>query len=236
MGKVLPVSDKRVALGYRLISLVISLAGFITMTGLTHGQFTTEILMFYTMQSNIFAILLFALLAWRTWRGIRRQEVEDPGYYPKLVMVTTVILLITFLVYWVMLAPQMFTMAEDFNQWSFGNLAVHGITPLLILFDYTLFSVPGRLRYRDIYLIAIYPLAYFVFTTITGLLGFVYYISPLDDLPVRYPYFFFDFDRIGWLVFAYLAGLIAFFLGIGHLLYFIDKRRARKDGGGHSAL
>ena len=159
---------------------------------------------------------------------MRKNKAGHPGYCPQLEMVVSAILFITFVVYWVMLAPRTFMMATEFDLWSFGNLAVHVYTPLLVLFDYILFSPPGHLRYRDIYHIEIYPLVYVLFTSIAGFLGYVYYISPMDGLPVRFPYFFFDFDRIGALSFVFIVALVVFFLLIGHIFYAVDRRRAAK--------
>ena len=222
------IKNKQFALIYRAIAFIIASAGFLTMFGMTPGEFSLGIMMFYTMQSNLMGIVLLGLLIVKTIRDLRENKTGHPGYYPQLEMVVSVILFITFLVYWVMLAPRTFTMATDFDLWSFGNLAVHGFTPLLVLFDYILFSPPGHLRYRDIYYTAIYPLVYVLFTSIAGLLGYVYYISPVDELPVRFPYFFFDFDRIGALSFAFIFALVVFFLLIGHIFYFVDKRRKRR--------
>ena len=222
------IHNRKLALAYRIFAFIIAVAGFLSMSGLTRGTFNAGIMMFYTMQSNLIGIALLGLLIVKTIRDLCENKTGRPGYCPQLEMVVSVILFITFLVYWVMLAPRTFMMATDFDLWSFGNLAVHGFTPLLVLLDYILFSPPGHLKYRDIYYIAIYPLVYVLFTSIAGFLGYVYYISPVDGLPVRFPYFFFDFDRIGALSFVFIGALVAFFLLIGHVFYVIDRRRARR--------
>jgi len=222
------IKNRQFALVYRSIAFIIAIAGFFAMLRVTPGEFNFGIMVFYTMQSNLIGIALLGLLIIKTIRDLRENKTSHPGYYPQLGMVVSVILFITFLVYWVMLAPRTFTMATDFDLWSFGNLAVHGFTPLLVLFDYILFSPPGHLRYRDIYYTSVYPLIYILSTSIAGLLGYVYYISPVDGLPVRFPYFFFDFDRIGALSFVFILALVVSFLLIGHIFYFFDKRRKRK--------
>jgi len=222
------IQNRKVALTYRTFAFIIAVAGFLSMSGLCRGTFHAGIMMFYTMQSNLIGIALLGILIVKTIRNLRENKIGHPGYYPQLEMVVSVILFITFLVYWVMLAPRTFMMATEFDLWSFGNLAVHGLTPLLVLLDYILFSPLGHLRYRDIYYIAIYPLAYVLLTSIAGLLGYVYYISPVDGLPVRFPYFFFDFDRIGALSFVFIGALVAFFLLIGHIFYAVDRRRLKR--------
>ena len=61
-------------------------------------------------------------------------------------------------------------------------------------------------------------------SSIAGLLGYVYFISAADGLPVRFPYFFYDFDRIGILSLAYIGAMVAFFLLAGHAFYYVDRR------------
>jgi len=222
------IQNRKIALAYRIFAFTVAVAGFLAMSGIMQGAFNIGIMMFYTMQSNLIGIALIGILIVKTIRGLRTRKDDRPGYYPQLEMVVAAILFITFLVYWVMLAPRTFMMANEFDLWSFGNLAVHGYTPLLVLLDYILFTPPGHLRYQDIYYIAIYPLAYVLLTSIAGLLGYVYYISPVDGLPVRFPYFFFDFDRIGALSFVFIGALVAFFLLIGHIFYAVDRRRLKR--------
>ena len=223
------VKSRQFALIYRTIAFIIAIAGFLSMSGIAQGDFAPGIMMFYTMQSNLIGIALFGVLIYKTISDLRNNPSGHPGYYPQLVMVVSVILLITLIVYWAMLAPQTFTMTTEFDLWSFGNLAVHTYTPLLVLLDYILFSPPGHLRYRDVYYILIYPFGYVMFTSIIGFLGHVYYISPSDGLPVRFPYFFYDFDRIGAWGLVFIAVLMLFFLMVGHVYYLIDKwRRANR--------
>ena len=123
-----------------------------------------------------------------------------------------------------MLAPQSFSMDANTNLFTLSNLTVHLITPLLCLVDYVLFADSGHLKYRDVYAVLIYPLCYVLFSSAAGLLGYVYRISTADGLPVRFPYFFFDFDRIGMKSLGYIAALVGFFLVISHIFYIIDHR------------
>jgi hypothetical protein len=96
---------------------------------------------------------------------------------------------------------------------TFENLAIHAITPLLCLADYILFTQARHLKYRDVYYTCAFPLFYVVFAGIAGFAGYVYYhigeiehpfSSYIHMVPVRFPYFFLDFDRIGFMVFAYI--------------------------------
>ena len=221
------IKDRRIALALRLVFLITAVSGFLSMMGLFFtGGFRGGTLAYYTMQSNILAIVLFIMLTVRTAIGLREGKTGKTGYFARFEMVCTVDIMLTFIVFWVLLAPTVFTMVDDYPMWSFENLAVHAITPLLCLLDYILFSEPRHLKYRDVYFVCIFPFAYLVGTSLAGLMGYVYMISPTDGLPVRFPYFFYDFDRIGAASLIYVAVLIVFLLMIGHVFYLIDRKRS----------
>lgn len=180
--------------------------------------------MYYTIQSNILALVLFGILFAKTVMAYRQDgRFGKTGYFPRFEMICAVDLLLTFFVYWLVLVPQAFSMGGDNGLFSFGNLSVHLVTPLLCFADYILFAEPHHLKYRDVYGILIFPLAYVAFTAAAGFTGYVYGVAA-DGAPVRFPYFFLDFDRIGIMVFAYIAALAAVFLVISHLLYLLDRK------------
>jgi hypothetical protein len=149
-------------------------------------------------------------------------------------MVCVVNVLVTFIVFWSLLAG---TLGTDYL-FSFENIAVHAVTPLLCLADYILFTEARRLKYRDVYFTCVFPLFYVIFTSIAGLAGYVYYYaatfeniwdaSPATAAPVRFPYFFLDFDRLGFMALAYITGILAFILLLGHGMYAVD-RKVRKS-------
>ena len=209
---------------FRSIALIIATAGFLDMLGIFSGELRLGTLMFYTMQSNILAIVLFAMLTLRTALGLRYEKTGSAGYFARFEMICVNNIMLTFLVYWVLLAPILFTMVGEYSMWTFDNLAVHAFTPLLCMLDYILFTQPRHLKYRDVYCICIFPLAYMAATSIAGLLGYVYFTSAADGLPVRFPYFFYDFDRIGVLSLAYIGAMVVFCLLAGHVFYYVDRR------------
>jgi len=218
------------------------------MTGVFSESLNLGTLMFYTLQSNILVIVLFVMLTIRTFLRYRESiktteyngnnnihhknipdeagiKTDNVGYYTRFEMVCSINIMLTFLVYWIMLAPMLFTMTDEFPMWTYANLSVHGFAPILCLLDYILFTKRGHIKYRDVYAVCIFPLTYLIGTSIAGLLGYVYFISADDGLPIRFPYFFYDFDRIGMLAFAYIGALFVFLLIIGHVYYWVDKRK-----------
>ena len=208
-------------LTFRVSALLFTLAGVLAQTGVFGGTLHFGTFMYYTIQSNLLAVAYFALLTVRTVRG--------QSNLPRFGMVCSVNLLVTFIVFWGLLS-HMFGASYLL---SFENIAVHTVTPLLVLADYILFNKARHLKYRDVYYTCLFPAVYMVFTTIAGLAGYVYYYVSMFEqglsswattTPVRFPYFFLDFDRIGWLAAAYIAGIVAFVLLLGHGMYWIDKK------------
>jgi len=222
------IQDRRFALIFRVAAFGIAITGLLAMMGALKGEIHFGALAFYTMQSNILAIILFGMLVVRTAIGLREGNKGSVGYYARFEMICTIDIMLTLLVFWILLAPTLFSMVGEFSMWSFDNLAVHLFTPLLCLVDYILFSPPRHLKYRDVYYVCIFPIVYLIGTSIAGLLGYVYMIAS-DGSPMRFPYFFYDFDRIGAVAFIYIGALILFFLIIGHVFYFIDKKRRCKN-------
>jgi hypothetical protein len=218
------IKDKRIALAFRVAALLIATTGLMSMTGVFRGEPQPRILIYYTTQSNILAIALFVMLTARTAFGLREGGSGNAGYFARFEMVCVIDILLTLMVYWILLAPELFSTQDEYALWTFDNLAVHGITPLLCLLDYILFTQPHHLKYRDVRYVVIYPLIYCAATSLAGLLGYVYRISPSDGRPVRVPYFFYDFDRIGILALAYIAGIVVFFLLLSHGFYLVDKK------------
>jgi len=215
------VKNIRIALTYRSAAIIVAAAGFLDLLGVFRGAVYPGVLYYYTALSNLLAIILFAMLIGRTIVSARSGVSEGACFYPRFEMVCVIDILLTFCVFWVLLVPNM---AGALNLWTFGNLAVHAITPLLCLIDYILFSKPRKLKRRDVLYVAVFPLCYVIFSSLAGLAGHVYMISAADGKPVRFPYFFFDFDRIGALSFAYIGGLLAFFFVVGYVFYYLDSK------------
>ena len=225
------VQNKVFALAFRFGAFLFAVAGLMKQIGFFSGEVSFGSFMYYTIQSNILAILFFALLIVRTAKALRRGERGTVGWYPRLGMVCAVDLLVTMIVFWVLLAP---SGIEAAYLWTFENIAVHTVTPLLCLLDYILFSEPRRLRYRDIYYVCVFPIGYVILTTIAGLAGYVYgyegivstaFSSTRELIPVRFPYFFLDFDKLGMMALVYILGILIFFLVLSHGIYLIDRRR-----------
>lgn len=218
------IKNRIFALIFRGASLLIAFAGVSIHLGIFEGQFNAGLLMYYTVQSNLLAIFLFGMLLAATIRDLRKDGRQGScSYFPRFEMIVVIDILLTLLVFWVMLVPNVFSMGGDYPLWSFDNLSVHLITPLLCMLDYLLFAASKHLKYRDVYAIPIYPLCYVVFVSIAGFAGYVYRLY-LDGTEQNFPYFFLNWKELGTEVFVYIVGLVLIFLIISHGLYLLDRK------------
>lgn len=218
------IQNRKFALVFRIAALLIGCAGVLSITGALRGEFNSTQLMYYTIQSNLVAIVLFGMLLTSTIKSIRQDGWHGScSFFPRFEMVVMIDILLTLLVFWIMLVPQTFSMGDGYPLWSFSNLAVHLVTPLFCIVDYFLFAASKHLKYRDVYGILIFPYCYIVLVTIAGFAGFTFH--PYADGTVKnFPYYFLDWNQLGLQVFTYIIGLTLFFLVISHLLYLLDRK------------
>lgn len=169
--------------------------------------------MYYTILSNILCLIFFSFNIYYLKRG------KESNYHVK--GGVTLAITITMLIYWFVLAPHGFIMNLTFQ--FFGNLCVHLIVPLMVIFDWLIFDKKGMFSRIDPIRWLIIPLSYYIFTLIAASLGVVY---PLGG---HYPYFFINPVVIGIpAVIRNVILLLFFFLGLGYLLYATDKKLSRK--------
>ena len=231
------LKNKWLALVFRLIALITISIGLVRELGVFRNTVDFDMFKYYTIQSNLLAVVMFAILVVRTVIGLREGLHGGAAWFTRLRMIGTVNLLLTLIVFWALLAPA----APAFYLLSYSNLSIHLIAPLLCLADYLLFYEAGRLQYKDVYFTGIFPLFYFVFVTVLGVAGYNYgnrfvvtrYITADAvegySVPRRAPYFFLDFDEAGMMVLAYAGVILAVILIAGHGFYLIDRKRKKKN-------
>jgi hypothetical protein len=178
-----------------------------------------EGLSYYTLQSNIIALVYFAFLAARTL-GKRSVELTPGGRTVKGMIMLCVFL--TFLIFHFVLRPTLFTMGADSGSGSYvfspGNILVHYVTPLLAVADWLLFDQKGRFRKFDPLIWTAIPWAYLAFAMIRA------QFAAFSISGSRYPYFFIDPDQIGpRQVFLNVLLICAGYVILGYLIYAIDR-------------
>jgi hypothetical protein len=203
---------RRVALGFRLASVISVLAG-IVLTALGPAT-VTGLLPYFTIQSNVAAGLFAGYAAWRAWQD----RPEPPSALKGAV---TLYITITGVVYHLVLAnpASPFAMVQPDRAFgeALGNQFLHTVVPLLAIADWALFDRRGRLRPRYAAWWLAFPLAYLGFALVRGLVVH------------RYPYPFIDARQLGYggVGLSSLFFAFAFWL-LGLLLVGVDRGLARR--------
>lgn len=210
---------------YRSVAWAITLFGLLSHVGVFRGAINLSLFVYYTIQSNALVLLLFSYLSIRTLIDlIKNGKTGNSTYIPRVKGAITLAIVVTFIVFWVLLAPSMFTMADNqYNLLGLDNNLVHTIVPILAVLDWVLFDKKGYFQKKDPLYWTSIPLVYFLFAIIRAQIG-----GPLYN-GSYYPYFFIDFDALGGVVFLYVIGIYAFFLGLGYFIYWIDQKQANKQ-------
>ena len=189
---------------YRLLFILICLTGVVLgLLEKTEGVFMGDgtAINFYTLQSNIWALILeifllfYAIIshfkAKRNSHGYITEESENIWNIGVFKFIFTVSIMLTFLVYWFMLAP--FINIKEVIKPS--NLLLHAFSPILMLLDFIFFDREYVFRKNAILLTLIPSICYFIFILVKA------EISPsVLTLGSRYPYWFMDVDafRLDW--------------------------------------
>jgi hypothetical protein len=218
--------NKRIAL-IILASLIICgvILGTTWSCGLIQGTFSAMMvassLEYYTLQSNLF---ILAILVVNLVYLVKNKEY--PGWLTRLNVIGTFCVMITFVIFWTLLAPAYEPSVSFFL--GLENLFLHTLCPLGMMVFCLMSTKPGRLRKIDSFLLLAPALLYFVQVNIASLLGARY--GEKFNEAEHFPYFFMDYYLEGWKVIINVLGLIAILGLLSTLIVWIDHRRAIKSG------
>lgn len=189
---------------------------------------------YFTNLSNIWIMAIIAVfLVYDILRLVKGDSAPHPKNWLYTVkFVCTVAITLTFLVFSVLLIPQLIAEGNAAYIFSISNLCVHNIVPMLAILDFCLFDYDFKTSKLTFLWSALLPIAYSAFVIICSYCGVMFG----ED---KFPYFFFNYDNNGWLSIkdgnlgvAYwillLAGVV-FLIGIG--LIAIKNAVAKKRHG-----
>ncbi|MDR1231133.1 MAG: Pr6Pr family membrane protein [Spirochaetaceae bacterium] len=226
-------NNKFFAIVFRGFALLFGAWGVLAVTGVFKDAFNPVILLAYTIQSNILVVIFFGILLVKTLIKNKNGEKapvspEKPfGFFPRLSMVVAFAIFVTMLIYWFVLAPLSVQGSGVRQLLALENLAVHLITPLLMLVDYILFTKRGMLKKYDMLLCTVIPYTYLLEALTLGLTRTVRYDSIGNNS--YYPYIFLDIDRFGARVILFVAAMSLFFLVIAFCWQRFDRRQSRQQ-------
>mgnify|MGYP000008014031 CR=1 FL=1 len=201
---------------YRVVLCCVSALAVLLTFGIFYAgqgpeELSWEFLKYYTNLSNYFVFAVSVIILADTVKRVRAGERE--GYCNKVKMLkfmTTVMILVTFLVYLILLGKP-FT--ADFWR-NLGNISYHVFAPLMFIADYFLFEQKKTVSVFAPLFSLIIPLAYVCYTFILG--------AAIDGF--EYPYFFLDVNDLGYGgVMAWVGILVAVFTVLGYLLWLYNR-------------
>lgn len=224
---------KKVVILYRVIFIFLCGLGLIlSLTSKSTDEFMGNgtALNFYTLQSNLWIFILeLVLLVLTIIEDVKQISIiKEKMVVLKFVM--TVAILVTFIVYWSMLAPYV----AQKNVLALSNVILHAISPILMLVDFLVFDREYTFKKNNVYLTIIPPLYYLIFAMVRAEIS-----DTVFTQGSRYPYWFIDIDTFGWLgningpgviywAILVLIGVEALGFGL-YKIYIISEKNRKED-------
>lgn len=224
---------KKVVILYRVIFIFLCGLGLIlSLTSKSTDEFMGNgtALNFYTLQSNLWVFILELVLLLLTIIEDVKQVSIIKEKMVVLKFVMTVAILVTFIVYWSMLAPYV----AQKNVLALSNVTLHAISPILMLVDFLVFDREYTFKKNNVYLTIIPPLYYLIFAMVRAEIS-----DTVFTQGSRYPYWFIDIDTFGWLgningpgviywAILVLIGVEALGFGL-YKIYIISEKNRKED-------
>lgn len=171
---------------------------------------------YYTGMSNLMVLLVFIGYTAVTIVDLVKKGLKGASTpCPWLKGATTLIILVTFLIYHFILARNKF----DWQIYKIGNLLVHYIVPLMVSVDWLLFDAKGKRPWWHPLSWLAFPVAYFIFTVIRAQVGGWF----PGKIFTRYPYPFINVDRLGGDVVWNILGTAVAVIVLGYMLLGIER-------------
>ena len=220
------------ALVFRLVALTVGVAGIcyhmLINTVVDSGFMVRHNWAYFTLQTNLFSCIIFAVLIWRGVKELRRGRVSH--IHPSVHLACTAYITMTLLGFWGLLAP--LTGMPDNAYIFWDNLFVHTMTPLFAVADYVLFAQHGSLRKREAVRWLLYPAVYLVSVMVLAqVFTEPYYSFTMQgrEIHLMYPYPFLDPQVMGaGGVVGVIAALCVVFCLAGVLLIWVDGKLAKR--------
>jgi hypothetical protein len=219
------VNNRFFAIVYRGITAVLTLLAVLHTFGVFAGTLKGELLLYYTVETNLLALVCSAILLYKTAAKWKREgQIGSSSFYERFSAISATAIFLTMIGYWVFLAPLM-----GIGNFACFNLQLHLFTPLLIIGDFFLFAQKGKLKPKDPFYFCLAPIYYFIQATAIGFLTDITYQFDEGMSVSRFPYFFVDYDKVGWMVAVYVLIIAIFFTSSAYGLYRLDQYLARKQ-------
>lgn len=167
--------------------IIIGISGVIMTISIGSFMISYNAFLYYTIQSNLVVIIISVIfLIFHCIEYIKGKKIINTCWL-LIKYSITVAITITFLVFFVLLTP---TLPASYLL-SYDNFSVHLIVPLLAILDFFLFDYKIDLSGLKPLLGLGMPLYYVIFVFVLAIIG-------LDFNGEKVPYFFLNYDKLGW--------------------------------------
>ncbi len=203
--------DKRVVVGYRAGFGLLTLVALTTQLvyGLQHtASFTAaNYFSFFTIESNLFATIVFFAGAMKVWRGDKPATSFD-----MLRGAATLFMTMTGIIYSLLLAG---TDVQTPLPWV--NAVLHYIFPVVVLIDWLVVPAMKRISVKQSLVWLVFPVAYLIYSLVRG------------AITSWYPYPFLNVQQHGYIAVAVNAVFVAAaFLVVSSLVAWLSQENSQK--------
>ena len=218
------IKNRKIQLVYLSSACTIGVLGVLASVGLFEAVFRWDFYVYYTNISNYLCVAVMFMELIQVLRS------KEDGYIdacPKLKFIGLVGILLTFLMFNVIMAP---TKSLTYIL-SARSLSLHVLIPILYVSDWFLFYERRKTTWRYPLIALTVPISYMAFILVhaaalkfnSSILCFA------GDAPLIYPYFFLNYDELGFgglILWAVI--IVAALVACGYLFCLLDKICAKK--------
>lgn len=191
-----------------------------------NGFMNTDSFLYYTVQSNILAIITACIALIFEIKKLFGHKIPTAVHFLRLL--STIAITLTFLVFSLMLTPEMIIEGNADYLLSPGNAFVHNLVPILAILDWCFFGSATSLKKGSAFCGLFPALSYVIFVFICVGLNITFSGNTV-------PYFFLDFNAYGWLkignggigVIYWIIILAALLIGLGFAFTAIAGQREK---------
>ncbi|MCX5774999.1 MAG: Pr6Pr family membrane protein [Firmicutes bacterium] len=149
----------------------------------------SRLLLFFTIQSNIWILVIMAIFLVYAVFEVRRGPPKIPHALRVIKYVFTIAITLTFIVFALLLSPWM----PLSYLVSPSNICIHFLAPLMAMIDFLFFDQPLQTKKTTFLWGTTTPLYYLAFAMICSFSGVAFYPNG-----TTVPYFFLNYETLGW--------------------------------------
>lgn len=209
------IKNRYISAVYKLAVSACGIIGIQLQLSLFSGSSANwEMFRFFTNLSNLACVLYFLIAAFWLIGGKTHDKTTFCPVFKSIIMMSIIV---------TMLVAQFMLSGFDMNgTQGTALILLHRVVPIMTVLDWLLFDQKGWMtKFSPLFGVSA-PLVYFAYSLIAAATG-----SVLQD-GSKYPYPFIDIDTLGVSTVALtVTAMVAGFIVLGYILYFIDYRLAK---------